>query len=108
MIKIVEYLTDDGDSSFAKWFYKLDGQAAVKVTKALTKIELGNLSNLKFLKSGVHEYKIDYGPGCRVYIGRDGSKLVILLGGGTKKQQQKDIESAIICWKDYKRRKRTI
>ena len=56
MIKIVEYLTDDGDSSFAKWFYKLDGQAAVKVTKALTKIELGNLSNLKFLKSGVHEY----------------------------------------------------
>lgn len=66
MIKIVEYLTDDGDSSFAKWFYKLDGQAAVKVTKALTKIELGNLSNLKFLKSGVHEYKIDYGPGYRV------------------------------------------
>ena len=107
MIEIVEYLTDDGDSPFAKWFYKLDRQAAVKVTKALTKIELGNLSNLKFLKSGVHEYKIDYGPG-RVYIGRDGSKLVILLGGGTKKQQQKDIESAIICWKDYKRRKRTI
>ena len=55
---------------------------------------------------GVSEYKIDFGPGYRVYFGKDGDKLVILLGGGTKKRQQNDIEIAQAQWKMYKRRKK--
>jgi putative addiction module killer protein len=76
------------------------------VTVALTRIEQGNLSNAKRVGSGVHEYRIDFGPGHRVYFGRDGDQLVILLGGGTKKRQEKDIQAARAYWADYKRRKK--
>jgi hypothetical protein len=61
---------------------------------------------LSWLGEGVLENRIDFGPGYRVYFGRDGDQIVILLGGGTKKRQQKDIEAAKILWKEYKRRKR--
>ena len=66
----------------------------------------GNLSNVKSVGEGVLEYRIDFGPGYRVYFGRDGEALVILLTGGTKKRQQRDIEAAIAYWQDYKRGKR--
>jgi len=107
MIEIVEYLTRQGRSPFAKWFNSLDIQAAAKITKALTRIERGNFSNVKSLKAGVREYKINYGPGYRIYFGKDNEKLVVLLAGGTKKRQQKDIENAIAYWLDYKKRKGT-
>ena len=55
---------------------------------------------------GVFECRIDFGPGYRIYFGKDRDTLVILLGGGTKKRQQKDIVNAKILWKEYKRRKR--
>jgi len=61
---------------------------------------------VKSVGSGVHECRIDFGPGYRVYFGKDGERLVILLGGGTKKRQQKDINDAIARWQDYKNRKR--
>jgi len=54
----------------------------------------------------VSEYKIDFGPGYRIYFGKDGERLVILVGGGTKKRQQRDIAGAKAIWKDYKQRKR--
>ena len=60
---------------------------------------------MKALGDGVSEYKIDFGPGYRIYFGKDGERLVILVGGGTKKQQQRDIARAKAIWKDYKRRK---
>lgn len=66
---------------------------------------MGNLSNVKGVGSGVFEVTIDFGPGYRVYFGKDGERLVILLGGGTKKRQQRDIDAAIADWQDYKRRK---
>jgi putative addiction module killer protein len=56
--------------------------------------------------SGVFEYKIDFGPGLRIYFGKDGDSLVILIGGGTKKRQQQDIATAKECWAAYKRRKK--
>jgi len=62
---------------------------------------------VKPVGEGVLEYKIDFGPGYRVYFGRDGEQLVILLTGGTKKRQQRDIENAAAYWRDYKRTKRT-
>ncbi|WP_236735588.1 type II toxin-antitoxin system RelE/ParE family toxin [Agrobacterium tumefaciens] len=64
-----------------------------------------SLSNVKSVGSGVLEYRIDYGPGYRVYFGRDGDELVILLIGGTKARQQNDIEAAKAFWQDYKSRK---
>jgi putative addiction module killer protein len=77
-----------------------------RVTVALTRIEMGNLSNVKGVGSGVHEHRLDYGPGYRIYFGRDGERLVILLAGGTKARQQKDIATAQARWADYKQRKK--
>jgi putative addiction module killer protein len=76
------------------------------VTIALTRMEQGNFSNAKSVGAGVYECRIDFGPGYRVYFGKDGDRLVILIGGGTKKRQQKDIAAAQECWAAYKRRKR--
>jgi len=73
---------------------------------ALTRIELGNLADHKSVGAGVWELRLDFGPGYRIYFGKDGDRLVILLGGGTKKRQQKDIETAKDLWQEYKRRKR--
>ena len=82
-----------------------NAQAAAKVATALTRLTAGNFSNVKGVGSGVFEYRIDFGPGYRVYFGKDGERLVILLGGGTKKRQQQDISAATANWLDYKRRK---
>ena len=69
-------------------------------------MEQGNFSKAKGVGAGVYEYKIDFGPGYRIYFGRDGDRVVILIGGGTKKRQNKDIQHAQQCWADYKRRKK--
>src|SRR6266478_5717249 len=84
----------------------LTALAATKVTVALTRIGLGNVSNVKGVGAGVQEFRIDFGPGYRIYFGRDGDRLVILLAGGTKSRQQKDIATAQERWADYKRRKK--
>ena len=105
MITIREYLDLKGHSPFAKWLDGLNAPAAAKVTTGLIRIEQGNLSNAKGVGSGVYEYRIDFGSGYRVYFGKDGDTLVILLGGGTKKRQNRDIRAAQECWKDYKQRK---
>ena len=73
---------------------------------AIVRLEQGNLSNVKGVGEGVLEYRINFGPGYRVYFGRDGDVLVILLTGGTKKRQQRDIAGAGEMWADYRRRKR--
>jgi putative addiction module killer protein len=69
-------------------------------------MEQGNFSNVKPVGEGVLEYRIDFGPGYRVYFGRDGDALVILLTGGTKKRQQRDIDAARAYWGDHKQWKR--
>ena len=106
MIEVRECVYADGSSPFADWFDELNVQAALKVNTYLTRIGSGNLSSVKSVGSGVHECRIDWGPGYRVYLGKDGEKLVILLGGGTKKRQQKDIDQAKELWQEYKKRKR--
>jgi len=105
VITIREYIDADGRSPYAKWFDGLDARAAAKVATALVRVEQGNLSNAKGVGAGVSEYRLDFGPGYRIYYGRDGDTLVILLGGGTKKRQGQDIEAAQILWREYKRRK---
>ena len=106
MLLIREYVDARGRSPFADWFEDLDARAAAKVTVALARIETGNLSNVKGVGGGVLEYRIDWGPGYRVYFGRDGATLVILLAGGSKRRQQRDIAAAQQRWADYRRRKR--
>ena len=106
MIKIREYIDLDGRSPYAKWFNRLNASAAAKVATALVRMEQGNFSNSKGIGEGVFECRIDFGLGYRIYFGKDGDTLVILLGGGTKKRQQKDIVNTKILWKEYKRRKR--
>ena len=104
--KVVELLEPDGSSPYAKWFTRLDPVAAAKVATALYRMEQGNLSNVKPVGQGVAEYRIDFGPGYRIYIGQDGDVLIILLGGGTKKGQNADIQRAQQRWRDYKTRKK--
>ena len=103
---VEEYLDEAGESPFGAWFNDLEATAAARIAIALTRIEQGNLSNAKSVGAGVHEWRIDTGPGYRIYFGRDGETLIILLAGGTKRRQQKDIDAALARWADYKRRKR--
>jgi putative addiction module killer protein len=103
--KVVEYLEPGGASPFAAWFAGLDSIAAAKIHTALLRMELGNFSNVKAVGGGVAEYRIDFGPGYRIYFGQEGNTLVILLGGGTKKGQSADIFRAQRRWHEYKSRK---
>lgn len=93
-VKIIEYIDDQGKSPFARWFDRLDAEAAARISRALYQMEQGNFSNVKGVGKGVFEFKIYFGPGYRIYFGQDGEELVILLGGGTKGQQSKDIINA--------------
>jgi putative addiction module killer protein len=91
VIKVAEYEDEKGGHPFSRWFTSLDVQAALKVRTAVARIEDGNFSNVKPVGQGVSEYKLNFGPGYRIYFGKDGETLVIILGGGTKKRQSRDI-----------------
>jgi putative addiction module killer protein len=101
-----EYVDARGVSPFHEWFIDLHAPEAARVTKAITRMEVGNFGNVKGVGSGVFEYVLDFGPGHRIYFGKDGDQIIILLGGGTKKGQQNDINLAIERWQDFKRRKK--
>ena len=104
-IVVQEYLDSGGVSPFGLWFDSLDAHAAAKVATAIYRLEQGNFSSVKGVGSAVYEYKINYGPGYRVYFGKEGETLIILLGGGSKKRQGADISEALSRWQDYKSRK---
>ena len=104
-VEIRQFVDTAGQSPFEQWFDRLDDVAAARVTTSLTRLGTGNWSTVKGVGAGVFEVKIDFGPGYRVYVGKDGETIVILLGGGTKKRQSRDIEAAQDHWKQYKKRK---
>lgn len=106
-IKLEEYIREDGASPYKAWFDGLDAQAAAKVTVAKTRLELGNTSNVDWFR-GIGEYKIDWGPGYRIYLAKDGEALIILFGGSTKKAQQKAIDQAVALHDEYKARKKIL
>jgi putative addiction module killer protein len=81
MFKVRYYVTDRGNSPFADWFSSLDSVPRAKAASAVERMEQGNLSNVKSVGRGVLEYRIDFGPGYRIYFGRDGPMLIILLAG---------------------------
>jgi putative addiction module killer protein len=105
-VEVKEYVDETGASPFEKWLRGLDARSAAKVAAALYRIEQGNFSNVEGIGAGVFEYKIDFGPGYRVYFGKEGKEVVILVGGGTKKRQSQAIKLAQERWQDYKQRKR--
>lgn len=105
MFEVVEYVTEDGKSPFDVWFRKLNVSTALKVRTAVARLENENFSNVKPVGRGVSECKINYGPGYRVYFAMDGDTMVVLLGGGTKQRQNRDIQIAQRHWSNYKRRK---
>src|SRR6266853_4791425 len=100
-IRVLEYLDRTGRSPWRRWFNDLDAHAAAKVGSALYRLGRGNFSTVEGVGSGVFEARIDFGPGYRIYFGKDGETVVILLGGGTKKHQQADIEAAQALWQEY-------
>jgi len=95
-----------GRNPFDRWFVKLDDDIQARIVTALDRLERGNFSTVKGVGGGAFELRLDFGPGYRIYFGKDGETLVILLGGGTKRRQQADNEAALTLWQEYKRRKR--
>lgn len=106
-IKLEEYIAEDGANPYKTWFDGLDVQAAAKVTSAKTRLQLGNTSSVKWFR-GIGEYVIDWGPGYRIYLAKDGEALIILFGGSTKNGQQKAIDQAVALHDEYKARKKAI
>lgn len=102
MIFEVREYVEDGRSAFGEWFDGLDSQAAARVDRHIRRIQSGNFGDAKPLQEGVHELRLNFGPGYRVYYGLDGKTLVILLGGGSKRRQSADIASAVDRWRRYK------
>ena len=100
--RLEEYLTPGGRCPFGIWLEGLkDRQGRAVFRKRLNRIRLGNLGDSRALGDGVHELRIDYGPGYRVYYGIDGEIVVVLLCGGDKSSQTRDIAKAKQYWKDY-------
>ena len=106
-IRVEEYLREDGSSPYRQWFDGLDARAAAKVTTAQLRIEMGNTSSIKWF-GGMGECVIDWGPGYRIYLARDGETLIVLFGGGTKRGQQRDIKQAKALLAEYKARKKAL
>jgi len=106
MVDIRESEDHGGRRPFQEWFERLNSEASLKITAALYRMGLGNFSNSKSIGAGAHECTINFGPGYRVYFGKDGEQIVVLLGGGTKQRQHNDIRLALERWEDYKQRKK--
>ena len=103
--EIREYV-EDGRSPFAEWFHDLDSATAARVDRYIRRLESGNFGAAKVVGEGVSELRLDFGPGYRVYFGRDGKALIILLGGGSKRRQDADIAAAIARWQRYQQAKK--
>jgi putative addiction module killer protein len=105
-VEVRQHVDSTGRNQFARWFVDLPEEAQARIVSTLGRLGNGNTSSMKGIGSGLFEIRVDYGPGYRVYCGRAGESLVILLGGGTKKRQQADIWQAHALWEEYKRSKR--
>jgi putative addiction module killer protein len=106
-IKVEEYIREDASNPYKQWFDGLTSQAAAKLTVAKLRMELGNTSSIKWF-DGMGEYVIDWGPGYRIYLAKDGDTLIVLFGGGTKRGQQRDIDKAKALLAEYKTRKKAM
>jgi putative addiction module killer protein len=105
MFEVRHYLTQDGKDPFQDWFERLrDTKAKIQILRHVNRIELGNLGDHKFCREGVWELRINHGPGYRVYYAQSGEYIVLLLCGGDKSSQSRDIERAVASWQDWQKR----
>jgi putative addiction module killer protein len=104
-IKVEEYLAEDGKNHYREWFNALTVDYASKTAAARARMMAGSLGNVKSIDGTLKEYRIDWGPGIRIYLIQDGDKLIVLLGGGTKRCQQADITQAKKLRDEYYARK---
>ena len=107
MARLLVYETPDGDRPFSTWFASLDETTSNRVADGLGRLEHGNPGDIKGVGGGVIERRFHFGPGYRVYYGRDGESLIVLLGGGSKRRQAADIARAKRPWDAYLAEKRT-
>ena len=103
-LRVEEYIRADGSIPYRAWFEGLEPQAAAKAAVTKVRLSMGNTSSVKWFE-GIGEYVIDWGPGYRLYLARDGDELVILYGGGTKHRQEADIARAKALHAEYRARK---
>ena len=104
-ITLIEYEAPDGKCPFKRWTDSIRNiQTQARIFRYVRSLSLGNFNNCRPVGEGVHELKIDFGPGYRVYFGNDGKTIVILLCGGSKKSQNKDIALAQKYWAEYRLR----
>ena len=99
-------MAEDGTDYFGEWLQRQSSEVRARIQTRIDRVELGNFGDRKRVGRGVSELRIDFGPGYRVYYGSDGEELVILLAGGTKKRQARDIATAKACWRAYQQEKR--
>lgn len=104
LVKIILYSTATGKEPFSDWEGGLDKRIRAIVINRLDRIRLGNFGDAKIIKggNGIWELRIDHGPGYRIYFGKKGSMIVILLTGGDKRSQNRDITKAKRYWLEYK------
>jgi len=106
VIEIRRYVSLEGKDVFGEWLVSLEKKAAARVAVRLDRLALGNFGDCKSVRNGVFELRIDWGPGYRVYFARIGSSCVLLLGGGDKRKQSRDIQRAFANFEDYQERSR--
>lgn len=101
MREIVYYCTPWGKKPFSEWFLTLDDSVKAKVDAYIVRLALGQTSNVKSVGAGVLELKIHSGPGYRIYFSYWRNQVILLLLGGTKSGQERDIRKAIENWRDF-------
>ena len=106
LVQILEYVAQDGSCPFSDWFDSLDAVPAARVNVYLERVINGNVSSVAPIGAGLSEIKLDFGPGYRIYFGKEGDYLLILLGGSSKKGQQKAIDRAKVMWQEHKTSKK--
>ncbi len=103
--ELIIYETEQGEASFSEWLDSLrDRSARARIRKRLDRVELGNLGDYKAVGEGVYELRIDYGPGYRIYYGNIDQTIILLLCGGDKDTQEKDVDRSKQFWNDFKKR----
>lgn len=99
------YVAPDGKNPFRDWLSSIkDRRTQAKIDARIGRMRVGNFGDCKSVGEGVSELRIDYGPGYRVYFGRLGAEVVLLLGGGFKDKQEENIRKARKCWEEFKSR----
>lgn len=105
ILTVEHYLREDGTNPFDEWIRGLDNTTKVKIVRRIDRFILGNLGDYKHVREGVFEARLDFGPGYRLYFLRDGSKIIVLLCGGDKGTQGRDIDRAVDFLRDYHSRR---